>query len=97
MFFSGSVGKVSPLGQVSLVDPDTGEIAEDGTWRKAELLGTEIGRLAERALKSARQIDIDALSIQSQTIFVPLHNSIFRAAEAAGMFGGRKPLHRRQA
>jgi hypothetical protein len=93
LFFSGSIGKVSPRGQVSLADPETGRVAEDGTWRKAELLGTEIGRLAERALKSAKQIDIDSLSIQNGTIFVPLHNPIFRAAEAAGMFAGRRPLY----
>lgn len=93
LFFSGSIGKVSPLGQVSLVDPETGQIAQDGTWRKAELLGTEIGRLSERALKSARQADVDSLSIRNETVFVPLHNPIFRAAEAAGVFVGRKPLY----
>jgi hypothetical protein len=93
LFFSGSIGKVSPLSQVSLVDPETGEIAEDGGPRKAELLGTEIGRLAERALKSARQIDIDSLSTRSETVFVPLHNPTFRAAEAAGLFSGRRPLY----
>jgi hypothetical protein len=36
LFFSGSIGKVSPLGdqgdQVSLLDPETGQIADDGTW-----------------------------------------------------------------
>lgn len=93
LFFSGSIGKVSPLGQVSLVDPDTGKVAEDGTWRKAQLLGTEIGRLAERALTSARPVDIDSLSIQHQTVFVPLHNPIFRAAIAAGVFAKRRPLY----
>ena len=32
LFFSGSIGKVSPLGdQVALLDPQTGKIAEDGT------------------------------------------------------------------
>ncbi|MGA7926488.1 MAG: hypothetical protein WCA20_10850 [Candidatus Sulfotelmatobacter sp.] len=31
LFFSGSIGKVSPLGdQVSLLDPETGQIADDG-------------------------------------------------------------------
>jgi hypothetical protein len=93
LFFSGSIGKVSPLGQVSLVDPDTGKIAEDGTWRKAELLGTEIGSLAERALTSAKPVEIDSLSIRHQTVFVPLHNPIFRAAIAAGVFGKRRPLY----
>ncbi len=93
LFFSGSIGKVSPLGQVSLVDPETGKIAEDGTWRKAELLGTEIGRLAERALASAKPVDLDSLSIRRQAVFVPLHNAIFRAAIAAGVFGQRRPLY----
>ena len=94
LFFGGSIGKLSPLGdQVSLLDPGTGKIAEDGTWRKAELLGTEIGRLAERALKSAEPINLDSLSIQTEIVFVPMHNSHFRAAEAVGVFAGRKPLY----
>jgi hypothetical protein len=93
LFFSGSIGKVSPVGQVSLVDPGDGKIAEDGTWRKAELLGTEIGRLTERALTSAKAVDIDSLSIQHQTVFVPLHSAIFRAAIAAGVFAKRRPLY----
>jgi hypothetical protein len=94
LFFSGSIGKVSPLGeQLSLLDPETGKIAQDGTWRKAELLGTEIGTLAERALKIAEHVDPDSLSIRSQTVFVPMHNELFRAAEAAGVFAGRKPFY----
>ena len=94
LFFSGSIGKVSPLGdQVSLLDPDTGKIAEDESWRKAELLGTEIGRLAERALQSGKLVDLDALSIQTETVFVPMQNPHFRAAQAAGVFAGRKPLY----
>jgi hypothetical protein len=94
LFFSGSIGKVSPLGdQVSLLDPETGKIAEDGTWRKAELLWTEIGRLAERALKSAKQVNFDSLSIQSEIVFVPMHNTHFRTAHAVGVFAGRKPLY----
>ncbi|HXW93122.1 MAG TPA: hypothetical protein VEK33_21410 [Terriglobales bacterium] len=91
LFFPGSIGKVSPLGeQVSLLDPETGKIAEDGAWRKAELLGTEIGRLAERALKSATRINPDSLSIRTEIVFVPMHNRQFRAAAAAGVFAGRK-------
>lgn len=94
LFFSGSIGKVSPLGdQVSLVDDETGKVAEDGTWRKAELLGTQIGRLAELALKHSQQVHIDSLSIKTETVFIPMHNSFFRAAEAAGVFAGRKPFY----
>jgi hypothetical protein len=94
LFFSGSIGKVSPLGdQVALLDPETGKVAEDGTWRKAELLGAEVGRLAERALKSATTVNLDSISIKTDTVFVPMHNAAFRAAEAAGVFAGRKPFY----
>jgi len=94
LFFSGSIGKVSPLGdQLALLDPETGKVAEDGTWRKAELLGDEVGRLAERALKSAATVSLDSLSIKTDTVFVPVDNAGFRAAEAAGVFQGRKPFY----
>ena len=94
LFFPGSIGKVSPLGdQVVLLDPQTGKIAEDGSWRKAELLGTEIGRLAERTLKSAQPVNVDSLPIKADTIFVPVYNPNFRVAEAAGVFAGRKPFY----
>ena len=94
LFFSGSIGKVSPLGdQVALLDPQTRKIAEDGSWRKAELLGTEIGRLAERTLKSAKPVNVDSLSIRTDTVFVPMYNPNFRVAEAAGVFAGRKPFY----
>jgi hypothetical protein len=94
VFFTGTIGKLSPLGdQVSLLDQETGKIAEDGTWRKAELLGNEVGHLAERALKSAEPVNVDALSIRTATVFVPMHNQHFREAEAAGVFAGRKPLY----
>src|ERR1700739_1165488 len=79
LFFSGALGKVSPLGQVALVDPDTGKIAEDGTWRKAELLGPEVGQLAERALKDGQQADVDSIVIRRRSIFVPMQNPLFRA------------------
>ena len=94
LFFSGSIGKVSPLGdQVALVDPRTGKIAEDGTWGKAELLGIEIGLLAEHALKSARPVNVDSLLIRTDTVFVPMYNPNFRVAEADGVFAGRKPFY----
>lgn len=94
LFLSGSIGKVSPLGdQVALTDPETGEIAEDGTWRKAELLGTQIGQLAERALKSAKPVNLDSLLIRTRSIFAPISNPNFRVAEAAGVFAGRKPFY----
>jgi hypothetical protein len=94
LFFNAAVGKVSTLGsQVALLDPETGRVAEDGAWRKPELLGTLIGRIAEGALAHAEIVSPDALVQRSSTFFLPLDNDRFRIAEAAGIFGDRRPLY----
>jgi hypothetical protein len=94
VFVNGALGKVSTLGkEVSLLDPETGQPAEDGSFRKPELLGTMIGRLAERALARAERVSPDAWQFHSSVFFLPLANDRFRAAEAAGIFRGRKPLY----
>lgn len=94
VFFNGSIGKVSTLGnQVALPDPDTGEIAKDHTWRKAELVGTTVGQLVERALQSSEREAVNSFSIRKSVLFAPLENRHFRVAEAAGIFSGRKPLY----
>lgn len=94
IFFNGSLGKVSSMGnQVALPDPDTGEIAKGHTWRKAELVGTAVGQLVERALRSSETAAVDSFWIRKSMLFVPLENDHFRTAEAAGIFSGRKPLY----
>jgi hypothetical protein len=94
LFFSGSIGKVSTLGnQVALSDPDTGEIAKDHTWRKAELVGTTVGQLVEHALQSSETVAVNSFLIRKSMLFAPLENDHFRVAEAAGIFSGRKPLY----
>lgn len=93
MFFNASVGKVSTLGsQVALLDPETGEVAEDGSWRKPELLGRLIGQLAENSLAHAETDSPDVLVLRPSVFFLPLVNDRFRIAEAAGVFGNRRPL-----
>jgi hypothetical protein len=94
LFFNGSVGGlISTLGdQVALQDPETGQIAKDHTWRKAELFGNLIGELAVRALASGEPAAVDSLVIRKAAIFVPLENDRFRIANANGIFKGRKPL-----
>ena len=94
IFFSGCIGKVSSLGaDVSIQDPETGKAAEDGTWRKAELLGTTIAQLAERALVKARRAEPDSVALRKAVVFVPLANEHFRVAEALDLLLGRKPLY----
>jgi hypothetical protein len=94
IFFNGSLGKISTLGnQLALLDPKTGEIAQDGTWKKAEPIGTMFGLLVERALKSGEAPTVDSILIRKSILFAPLKNDHFRMAEATGIFSGRKPLY----
>jgi hypothetical protein len=94
VFINGSIGKLSTLGsQVALQDPKTGEIAQDGTWRKAELVGTTLGQLVERALNSAEPANVDSLVVRKAALFAPLQNDHFRMAAGVGVFAGRKPLY----
>lgn len=94
LFFNGAVGKVSTLGnQVALLDPETGEVAPDGAWRKPELLGNTIGQVADRALGHGEAATPDNMVFRSSIFFLPLANDRFRMAEAAGVLAGRKQLY----
>ena len=94
VFFSGSIGKVSPLGaQVAMTDPETGAVSQDHTWKKAELVGTMLGQLVEHALKSGEKPAVNSILIRKAVLFATMQNEHFRVAEAAGVFAGRKPLY----
>jgi hypothetical protein len=95
IFFNGSIGGLlTTLGDgVALQDPDTGEVARDHTWRKAELFGGTIGALAVRALETGEDFEVESLAVHKAVVFAPLHNDRFRVAEASGVFRGRKPLY----
>ena len=95
VFFQGSIGGLlSTLGEdVALQDPETGRVAKDGTWKKAELFGSLIGELATRALKNGQEAPVDTFVIRKEVIFAPIDNDRFRAAGALGIFKGRKPFY----
>ncbi len=95
IFLNGSIGGLLSTNgsSVALQDPDTGNVAVDNTWRKAELFGNVLGQLAERAVKGGEEVSVSSIAFRGTTIFSPMHNDHFRAAGAAGVFGGRKPLY----
>jgi len=95
VFFNGAIGGLlSPLGnQVALQDPDTGEIAKDDTWKKAELFGMLIGELVVRSLAVGESFEVDSLLLRQAVFFAPLANDHFRVARAMGIYRGRKPLY----
>lgn len=94
LFFNGSIGGLlSTLGdQVAIQDPETGEVAQDATWRKAELVGDTVGELAMRAADSGTAASVDSIVIKNKVIFAPIQNNGFRVGGALGIFHGRKGL-----
>jgi hypothetical protein len=95
IFLNGSIGGLLSTNgsSVALQDPDTGKVAADNTWLKAELFGNTLGQLVERAVKRGEEVGVNSIDFRGTTIFSPLHNDHFRTAGAAGVFGGRKPLY----
>jgi len=95
VYFNGSIGGLlSTLGDdVALQDPETGRVAKDGTWKKAELFGNTVGELAMRALTNGQAAPVDSLLIRKAVIFAPLDNDRFRAGGAFNIYKGRKPLY----
>jgi len=95
VFFDGAIGGlISPLGdQVALQMPETGEIAKDETWKKAELLGLALAGLAVRAVQGGEKVEVDALVVRQAVFFVPLENDRFRVGGATGLYKNRKPLY----
>jgi Neutral/alkaline non-lysosomal ceramidase, N-terminal len=96
VFMNGSIGGlISTLGgQVSLLDPKTGEVAKDGTWEKAELAGNAVGEMAVRALRlGGQRVKVDRIAIRKAVIDVPLGNSVFRLDEGMGVFGPSRPVY----
>ncbi len=95
IFFQGSCGGLlTTLGPgVALQDPVNGGIAQDGTWKKAQLVGAMLGKLALRAVNAGKAVTVDQIVIRRKVIFVPLENRHFRMAGAAGIFKGRKELY----
>ncbi|MGH9432169.1 MAG: hypothetical protein ACRD3T_11560 [Terriglobia bacterium] len=95
VFFNGSIGGLlSTLGDsVAIEDPGNGEVAKDGTWDKAELVGNMLGLLAERAVNLGKAAPVDSIVIRKAVIFAPVQNDHFRIAGAMGVFKGRKGLY----
>ena len=95
IYFNGSIGGLlSTLGdEVAIQDPGNGEIAKDGTWDKAQLVGNMLGLLAERAVNLGKTAPVDSIVIRKAVIFAPLDNDNFRIASAMGVFKGRKSLY----
>jgi hypothetical protein len=95
IFVNGSIGGLlSTLGnQVSLLDPQTGQVARDGTWEKAKLVGNMLGEVAVRTLRlNGRPVHVDSMIIKKKVIYPALANKLFRLDEGMNVFGYPRPV-----
>ena len=96
VFMNGSIGGlISTLGdQVSLLDPQNGQVAKDGTWEKAKLAGDAVGKMTVRALRrNGQSVNVDQMVIRKSVIYIPLSNRLFRLDEGMGVFGYSRPVY----
>src|SRR5204863_1067440 len=59
-------------------------------YAQAEATGTALADAVANGAANAKKIAAGALTARRDEFFVPLENNLFRAASAAGLFGGRQ-------
>ena len=88
LFFPGAVGGMQTPRGILMPDPETGEPAEEDSYRNAELYGRAVGRLALEAVKSSRPSSRTDVEMETRRVTLPLDNARFQAGVAAGVIGG---------
>ncbi len=78
-YFTGTVGGLMTSLGVEVKD-DQGKRLDDGTFEKTERYGLLVGKLADRALESAKPLRLTPLEVRSQGIFIPMENKLYHAA-----------------
>ncbi len=88
LYFCGAIG-TQTAHEVPVMDPATARPAPEGSFRKAELLGSELGRRALAALADAPALPGVPLDVRVRQLSVPLTNPGFRRLAEAGVI--RRP------
>jgi hypothetical protein len=89
---NGAIGGMqSPLG-AQIEDPKTGKPCDEESFRKAEVLGTEVAAMAADAVTSAKPSAIDKIEFREEAVDVPVTNKLFRVAATAGIFKHRRAI-----
>lgn len=90
VLWNGAVGGMqSPLG-ARIMDPATGSIAAERSFRKTQVLGERIADLAAEAARSAKPVRITKVAFAERIIDIPVTNRGFQMAAQADLYKGRK-------
>jgi hypothetical protein len=84
VFLNGTVGGLMTSLGVDVKD-EQGKALADGTWEKTERYGRLVGELADRALASARPVDLTPLEARGRAVFLPLANKAYLLGRQLGV------------
>jgi hypothetical protein len=84
VYFSGAVGGLMAPPRDVYKRAD-GSPLDDGNFEYAELLGSDVAKLAIRAADSASPLKLAPIRIAAKPISVPLENPLYRVAQMAGV------------
>jgi hypothetical protein len=84
VYVNGSVGGLMTSLGVEVKD-GAGKPLADGTWEKTERYGRLVGELADRALASARPVELTPLEARGREVFLPLANKRYLLGRQLGV------------
>jgi hypothetical protein len=84
VYVSGAVGGLMTPPDHRIKDDD-GQIMGDGSFDYTWRLGEETGRLASRAIESAKPIELTPLDAATRQLALPVDNMVYRLARQAGV------------
>lgn len=84
VYVSGAVGGLMAPPDGVVKDAQGRELKE-GDFEYTRVYGEMVAALAEKAMASARPIELTPFTIRSRTIYLPLHNAIYMLARQAGV------------
>jgi hypothetical protein len=84
VYLTGTVGGLLTSLNVDIKD-DNGKALSDGTFEKTERYGRLVGKAADRALASAKLIQLTPLEVKSREFFIPLDNKLYQTGRQLGV------------
>ncbi len=83
-YFSTAVGGLMGPPDERIYSDKKVELKE-GDWEYARLLGEEVAKLAIKAIDDAKETKLTPFAAQSQTIYIPIDNRLYRLARILGV------------
>jgi hypothetical protein len=84
VYLSGALGGLISHPEGRIFDGGGRELPA-GSFEYARLYGEAVAKLASKAIGAAESVELEPLAVSAKSISVPVHNSLYRTARAAGV------------